>query len=395
MKNISIMMIGGGIQEIPAVKIAKSLGVKVIVADRNPNAPCFKYADYKCIADGRDIESLIAYGLLNKDKLNIKYIFTLTELVTSVSAISKALNLPGTSLESVVKCQNKELCKTIWLKNKVSTPNGGVVTNYESAKDLFLKLNKSVFIKKIIGFGGVGARKIIGQSEFDSFFNQLNQTDFPLIMEEFINGDMFDVNGFIDMNGNFHKLGIVDRFFLNDFPVEKEIRSPSRLSKQKQEELYNLFFESVIALGIEWGPVKGDIVLDGDSFKILEVAPRLHGPKNSVFLLPSTGMNILEYLLKEVLNDFFSNKVLFQNKKAIFTSFLPSFGKIVEISGTEKIYKETGIEKLLVFAKIGDTINKYEDSTHVPAYVLVSGKSWTECESNLNKARKIVKIKTV
>ena len=58
------MMIGGGIQEIPAVKIIQKLGYKVLVTDRNANAPCFSIADYTFVCDGRDVESLVAFAIL-------------------------------------------------------------------------------------------------------------------------------------------------------------------------------------------------------------------------------------------------------------------------------------------------------------------------------------------
>ena len=50
-------MIGGGIQEVEAVRIAQKMGLKVIVTDRNPEAPCFPYADYTAVIDGRDRKS--------------------------------------------------------------------------------------------------------------------------------------------------------------------------------------------------------------------------------------------------------------------------------------------------------------------------------------------------
>ena len=73
-KQKTIMMIGGGIQEVKAVEIAQSSGYKVIVTDRNEDAPCFAYADFTAVIDGRDIEALVAFTLINKDKLNSKKI---------------------------------------------------------------------------------------------------------------------------------------------------------------------------------------------------------------------------------------------------------------------------------------------------------------------------------
>ena len=89
----------GGLQEIDAVKIAQEAGYKVLVTDKNENAPCFDYCDYKAVIDGRDIENLSSFIISIKVGSNITSgIFTLTELVTTVAAIAEAAKLPGVSL---------------------------------------------------------------------------------------------------------------------------------------------------------------------------------------------------------------------------------------------------------------------------------------------------------
>lgn len=46
----TIWFVGGGRQALPAVKLAKSLGAKVVVSDYDNNCPCFGIADYCIIA---------------------------------------------------------------------------------------------------------------------------------------------------------------------------------------------------------------------------------------------------------------------------------------------------------------------------------------------------------
>ena len=40
----TIMIIGGGAYQIPAIKMARNMGMHVVTVDRNPNAEGFKYA---------------------------------------------------------------------------------------------------------------------------------------------------------------------------------------------------------------------------------------------------------------------------------------------------------------------------------------------------------------
>ena len=234
-KQKTIMMIGGGIQEVKAVEFAQNAGYKVLVTDRNEEAPCFPLADYTSKIDGRDVEGLIAFALLNKEKLNISGVFTLTELVTSVAVVSSACGLPGVPLGSAVACQNKELCKKIWLKNKIQTPRGNIVSTLQDAEILFNKFNKNIFVKPLVGFGGKNSQRIVSEDELKDYFSKVNNID--IIIEEFLDGSMHDVNGLIDEKGTFHPMGVVDRFFMEKYPVEKSISTPSILSFNDQIKL--------------------------------------------------------------------------------------------------------------------------------------------------------------
>ena len=388
-KTKSVMMIGGGVQEIKAVEIAQSSGYKVIVTDRNPDAPCFPFADYTAVIDGRDIEGLISYTLLKREKLNISGVFTLTELVTSVAAVASACDLPGVSLQSAVACQNKQLCKEVWLKNGISTPKGKVVKTAEETKLFFDELNHRAFIKPLVGFGGIGACRILSVDDIDKVF--LDNNDQELLMEELVVGTMHDVNGLIDINGIFHPLGIVDRFFIDNYPVEKEIRTPSELTQLKQKELYELLEKSVKSLGIKWGPVKGDAVLSRGIMKMLEVAPRLHGPKSSLYLLPYSGLNCLEYALDTITNtNEIDNFRVKQNMFSVCTAILPVPGSLFDDSRVSEVRQIKGIVDTLIFSKRGFVIKEYRNSTHVPGYILSTGKNLGECQKSLKKAKKML-----
>lgn len=377
----TIMMIGGGIQEINAVRVAQSAGYKVLVTDRNSNAPCFSSADYFAIIDGRDIEGLIAHAFLNKEKLNIVGVFTLTELVTSVSAVAVACGFPGVPLESAVACQNKLICKQLWLTKNIPTPRGQIIYTAREGKVLFNELNQQVFVKPIVGFGGIGAQRIISEHMIDEIFCE----DFggEILMEELITGSMHDVNGVIDESNKFWPMGIVDRAFLTDYPVEKEISTPSVLSVSKQKELYDLLESAVRALGIKWGPIKGDAVLFNNKFYMLEVAPRLHGPKSSLYLLPLSGLNCLEKVLGIISGDLNNNLTIDQSQYSICSAVMPDLGTIFYERAVVQSKKIEGIEQTLIFATNGSTISEYKNSTHVPAYIIAVGKSLKDCKTKL------------
>ena len=370
-------MVGGGLQEIDAVKIAQEAGYKVLVTDKNENAPCFDYCDYKAVIDGRDIENLSSFILINKSKLNITGIFTLTELVTTVAAIAEAAKLPGVSLFSAIACQNKELSKEIWINHNIPTPMGKAVDSFEEAKELFFAYGNDIFVKPCIGFGGVNSKRIRSEDELKEYFSISNEA---VIVEELIDGPMHDVNGVFDKNGVFHPMGIVDRFFLETAPVERKIITPSSLNKSEQDNLYKLLESSVRALGINWGPVKGDAVYSDGTFKMLEVAPRLHGPKNSIHLLPFSDFNCLALSLGIINNIDINHKfAINQDAYSVCKAWLPKPGTKFHKSMLDGVADMKGIRKVLILKEDNAVIEEYSNSTDVAAYIFSSGDNLDDC----------------
>ena len=377
MKDLgTLIMVGGGVQQVNAVKIAQDSGYKVLVTDRNKNAPCSKIADYFLVVDGRNVEELAAYVIDRKAELNIKGIFTLTELVSTVAIVATAAELPSVSISSVIACQNKKICKKIWLNHNIPTPEGGSASSYEEALRWFNALGKKVFVKPVVGFGGMNSRKIESEHELKQLF--LSQ-DIEMIVEECIDGSMHDVNGLYDEDGSFHPMGISDRLFLDKFPVETRTSSPSLLSQDKQDELYQLLENSTRALGVKWGPVKGDAVFIDKDFRMLEVAPRLHGPKSSLYVLPSSGVNCFELSLDVISAEKnLKSYEIHQKKFSVCQAIMPPIGSQFVSSAYIRYIPE---QNILTLKGNNCTIKKYEDSSDVPAYVMVTGDDFNECNS--------------
>ena len=63
----SILILGAGIMQRPAIQSAKNLGLKVFVVDANPSAPCVGEADFFEPIDLKDSEAIARYALSLKE----------------------------------------------------------------------------------------------------------------------------------------------------------------------------------------------------------------------------------------------------------------------------------------------------------------------------------------
>jgi biotin carboxylase len=368
----------------------------VIVTDRSESAPCFEYADLTAVIDGRDNGGLISFVMENKEAENIVAVFTLTELVESVAAVTSATGLAGASLESAQICQDKVLFKKCMVASSVPTPQGFCVASYDEAQAALADFGGLAFIKPVVGFGGTGAMQVSSKKALEDYFKGRGQGRF--LMEELALGSMHDVNAVFDANGDFHLLGCFDRFFHEDYPIEMGARYPSGLGGEMLAQLSYVTEQAARAVGIESGPVKADLVLTQDGVLILEMAPRLHGPKGTLHLTEiALGVSHLETTLQVLVTGDCPLKGIdgAPRKAAVYKALLPKPGRISEITGVEDAASLPGVEKVLLLKGVGDTIAEYRDSTGVPCYVFASGETNEDAVASIDAAAALIDFKMV
>ena len=121
---------------------------------------------------------------------------------------------------------------------------------------------------------------------------------------------------------------------------------------------------------------------------MLEVAPRLHGPKNSIYLLPYSGFNCLELALS-IINGIeaeYRNKIS-QDLQCVCVAVLPAPGEKFNLYSAKGAATKDGIKKVLIFKEHHSIVTEYKNATDVPAYIFATGKDLEECNENLNKTQ--------
>ena len=399
----SLLMVGGGVQELEAVHAARRNGFYVIVTDRDSSAPCALAADEFYRIDGRDAEGLVSLGLHLRSRGRLDGVFTFTELVTSVALIAQACGLPGASVAEAVICQDKGLSKNIWHRRGVSTPKGMLFYGDKAYDELLDQVVFPLIVKPVKGSGGRGMSIINDANAFLAWYIGYGSSvtyDNRVVIEEFVQGSSHDVNGLFDENGKFHPYGIVDRNFLAESVVEASVIAPTKLTSSQQGDLYSLLESACRAVGINSGPVKGDSVLTDAGFKMLEIAPRLHGPKCSLYALPAVMERYLECFFSILVGNSTAAEFALTDNGRFFRSSLISVnpGYITSISGVSgRAVEDDGkqLVEFLVFKDIGDAVSPPESSHDVFGYVMCSANSEMELEQLVAKCIQDISVETI
>ena len=120
----TIWIVGGGVEAIPGIILAKKLGLNVVVSDGNPNAPGLKFADKSIIASTYDIESTVNAAYEYHQNVNPidGVICIATDVPLTVASIAEKLSLPGITTETARKCSDKFLMKETLLAAGIPIP---------------------------------------------------------------------------------------------------------------------------------------------------------------------------------------------------------------------------------------------------------------------------------
>ena len=131
---------------------------------------------------------------------NITHVLSISEFDVKRSArLREILNLPGQSLISAEAYRNKVLMKQLLYGTAVNIPQFEKVISKKQVENFVSQNNYPVVLKPIYGSGSTHVFIAKNQHDIDSFFEEHKTID-DFEVEEFINGEMYHVDGLVHNN---------------------------------------------------------------------------------------------------------------------------------------------------------------------------------------------------
>lgn len=226
--------------------------------------------------------------------------------VPTISFVACEMSLIGNSIESSLLSTNKAKMKEAFLLNKIKTPIGKKVNEF-NLKD-FSELRLPLIVKPSDRSGSRGINKV------DNFFELQNCIDIAIgeslqneaIVEEYIEGDEVSVES-ISWKGEHYILAITDKITTGEpHFVELEHHQPSQLSNHLQEKIAGLTKRCLNALQIENGASHAEFRINKkEEIYVIEVGARMGGDFIGSDLVElSTGYDYLKGTIEIALGEF-------------------------------------------------------------------------------------------
>jgi biotin carboxylase len=290
---MTIMILGAGIMQAPAIRIAREEGWKVICADGNKNAPAVNDVDTFLHIDLKDLTGLEEAAREIQENEGLDGIFTAgTDFSTSVAWVAEKLGLPGISYKTALNATDKIRMRSYFREHSVSSPNFTEISADMDFDREVSALKYPLVVKPVDSMGARGVRKIESASELRSAIEDAirhSKTD-RSIVEEFISGEEYSVDALV-YRGEVTIYGLAIRHIY--FPpcfIEMGHTMPAPLNSEKQKEIEDEFKKGIKALGIDNGAAKGDIIYSEKGPVIGEIAARLSGGYMSGWTFPQASL---------------------------------------------------------------------------------------------------------
>ncbi|MCI1721605.1 MAG: ATP-grasp domain-containing protein [Lachnospiraceae bacterium] len=257
MKN-RIMILGALEEFVPLVRLAKSRGIRTVVADGNSGAPAKQEADEAYDLDIRDTEALSE--LMKKTQVDgvvTAYSDLLLECMVKASALA---GLPcHIRPDQLPWYRDKYVTNRTLEKLGIGTPKSTVLKK-DFADSELEGISFPMVIKPLDMYGSRGLRIVYSTEEIREAFDLCVSTsgNKTLLAEEYVDTHEFNIQCWV-RHGTVHILGIADReksfVSRHDIPVSTRNIYPSRLIREVRDGALDILQKYIGITGQSEGPL--------------------------------------------------------------------------------------------------------------------------------------------
>ena len=352
------------------------MGVYVIAADDDPEAPGMAMAD-KAIVPGGLMDEEKMLEIAKEEKID-GVIHPCSEVAMNVMGrINDELHLSGISKEMAIRATNKHLMREAFEKYGAPSPKSILTKDEEDAWWIFCEqFTTNAILKPSRNSGSRGIAKVEKGLSKDSFIKLYKRAldesrDHQVLIEQFIEGPEFSVEVIV-WNGVPHVLAVTDKRTTEaPYFVELGHNQPSVFPEEIQHKLKDGAIAGIKALGLSNCAAHCELkVQDGEAY-LMEIGARMGGDFISTELTRlSTGIDMVAATISVVLGMDPNLQPIGEKHGVCIRYFTPKPGKLIAIE-VEEALKDTHVYDAEIYHKAGDMIPEVKSSLDRSGHVIV------------------------
>lgn len=373
----SVMILGGGPLQVPAIKKAKEIGMHVIVCDYDPNAVGFSYADETYLISTIDQDAVLAKA----EELHPDFVLTSTSdaPVRTAAYVCEKLGIPyGLSYKDAICATVKSAMRQRLSEHHVPIPQFYICENYEEFEKAIQCFSDVCIIKPSDSSASRGVILINVNDDLEKIKKQYdyclsNAHNGVVVVEEFMKGPEVSVECFV-VEGKVDIIAITDKMITElPFFVELGHSEQSQLPTAVKQKIREVTKMAIKAIGIQNGVSHTELKITDEGPKVVEIAARLGGDFITARLVPlATGVDMVGNSLLLEMN----KNIDLERKKECGSAIRFIIGKkgiLREIKMLKDPQEIPGIQEVEFYLKPGDMINDVRSSNDRVGHVIACG----------------------
>ncbi len=396
----TILIVGAGRYQRAVIRRAKALGLRVIAADRNPDAPGFAEADAACVVDFADPDKLEAAV---RD-LEIDGVTTVQaeRAVPIIARLAEALGVYGIGVETAHAMTNKHAMRRRLEEAGVPQPRFTPLRVAADVAGAAASVGFPAVVKPVDSSGQYGVSRVESVEDVVARLPEalaVSPTG-DALLEEFIEGT--EMNGIVIVrNGEVLSVTLCDRLRPEgaSFGVSWIHLYPPSVEGSRLAEAERVAADAVRALGLETGIGFPQLIAAPDGrIVVVECAARIGGLM-AEHVLHARGIDLLEIQLRIALGEELPDELVearFDRPVAVrFLTAEPgplTAGRVTRVGSLEHVLAAPGVVEAAVYAEPGETIRPVMVISDRRGWVIAVGDTREQALERADAAAGLVEI---
>ena len=389
-----ILLLGGSYLQLPAIRMAKELGLYTILCDYLPDNPGKEFSDEYINASTTDRERILE--IAKEKEIDYVQAYAADSAAPTAAYVSEKMGLPGNPFHAIKTLTEKHLFRKLLRDTGLNYPKGKSMTGEEIDEVHEMELEYPLVVKPVDSSGSKGVSLIQSFSEFKTAAEYAISASRSrrIIVEEYVKakGAQLHGDGFV-VNGELTFIYLGDQHFnteINPF-VPYTTTWPSVRPKETLERIHNDINKVLQKSGFKHGAINIEIRVTGEGeIYVMEIAPRSGGNFVPVLLKHATGYDMVEAGLKAAMGEKTENSEIFRKNASYFVLHSPKNGVLKKILTDPKI--SSCIVEQHQYVEAGETVHSFQNAGAAIGILLLLFPSRREMENIMRNINEYVKV---
>lgn len=401
----TLLVVGGGVESVPGIRLARQMGLFVVVSDGNPKAPGFAHANHAILANTYDEgQTLHEVRRFESEHRPLDGVISIAvDVPLTVATVASSLGLSGHSVETAHLGIDKLAMKDHLVAAGIPVPRYRGVASSTELGMVMRDWGPDLVVKPRDSRGARGVTRLSQSADSVWSFDEAlaESPTGRVIVEEFLPGPQVSTESLL-FDDHAVTPGFSDRNYelleeLAPYIIENGGEMPTRLSEQDRRSVTDVAVAAARALGVQRGTAKGDMVLTPDGPKVIEIAPRLSGGWFCTDQIPvATGVDLVGLAIRVALGEEIKPSELEPSRDlgvAIRYWFVKP-GTVQSIEGLEDVEGIHWVHRLEMFVGIGQEVGPVRNHTQRAGCVICTGATRQEAVERAGTVIDAVRIRT-